>query len=83
MKEEKEKITSQYLRLVNKFSSIEELKKRIKQLLRKKKIERKVAFSRKEPSLTSMIEKNYGYLIWQGKSTYGKKIFIEILPADY
>ncbi|MFH0826727.1 MAG: hypothetical protein V1923_02390 [Candidatus Omnitrophota bacterium] len=62
-----------------KLSSIQELKKAIRELKRKVRLERIIAI--KPRKMDGDIDGNRGYLMKEGKSTYHGKIRVEVRPA--
>lgn len=67
--------------LKTKLSSIEELKKAIRELKIKMREARSAPKKVPEPEVLEIIEGNHGYLLRDGKSTFPVKIRIEVNPA--
>lgn len=65
-----------------KISSIDELKKMIKDLVKAKRAQNRTRAVVKTGITKEIKEGNRGYVIYQGKPTYNSKLSIQVIPVD-
>lgn len=84
LKAKLEELSGEKAGLEAKISSVNELKRMIKDLIKQKKAQRRRQSLPKESSVSGVenIEGNRGYIIYQGQPTSKGKVFIKILPAN-
>ena len=68
--------------LKTKLSSIQELKKAIRELRKRKRTQPQSLISLKPRSTDKMMDGNRGYILKDGKSTYLGRIHVEVRPAS-